>query len=192
MQPKLVGYLFEPEHINLNRYLRTLYRPTEHDILLYKKWAEDGRSQYKRTEMAAVHIPFKFGKKRGNFSMPLKESKSIDGHMKIDRDIFKVGIRSLTKNGVRFQSSISTGGGRTCSKDVLIESLKQSIFTIVCDICPFGKWTYWVIENRLLVNCVRRNELTTRGWQREGFYNFLEQVGYDLDNNVIATKLVLH
>lgn len=146
----------------------------------FQNWAEDGRAQCKMTEICAQDIPFTVGGKLARFVKADGEPKDIDGHLLVGSKKLPVSCRTLT-SVAKYQGSSFIGGSRRCTLQNLVDSLHKSVFTIMCDIRPYGTWTYWLIENKMLLEEVKRGFLDQNGQSRWEFFAFLEINDYDLE-----------
>jgi hypothetical protein len=153
------------------------YDPNKLSSTQFKSWAEDGRWQSKMTEYYAQAISFTIKGMRAKYVVPEKDARDNDGFLKLGRKTYPVSFKTLTTK-VLYQCSRFVGGSRSCSIKDLIYSLKQADFTIVCDIRPMGLWTYWMIENEMLLAEVKDGYLNGNGHQRHEFFTFLENYGY--------------
>lgn len=84
---------------------------------------------------------------------------------------FYVGVRSLTKSGIRFQKSKFMGSGRHCSISNLIESIENIDFEIVVDILDFPCIIMSPVDKDKLLYLINNGELTINGFNRNQFYN---------------------
>lgn len=84
---------------------------------------------------------------------------------------FYVGVRSLTKSGIRFQKSKFIGSGRHCTINNLTESIEDIDFEIVVDILDFPCIIMSPVDKNKLLDLINTGELTTGGFNRNQFYD---------------------
>lgn len=149
----------------------------------FKRWAENGKAQSEMTEICAQDISFTVGGKSARFVKTEKEFKDIDGHLHVGYKKYPVSCRTLTSKAL-YQGSSFIGGHRRCTPQNLVDSLNKSVFTIVCDIRPYGSWTYWLIDNKMLLEEIKQGFLDKNGHTRWEFFAFLEVYGYILEELV--------
>lgn len=89
-------------------------------------------------------------------------------HPLIDR--VRIGVRSLTKSGIRFQMSKFIGSGRTCTLDNLRESIAVMDFEIVMDIVDCPIIHVLPVKATDLMALVDSGNLTQKGLNRSSFY----------------------
>jgi hypothetical protein len=92
-----------------------------------------------------------------------------------------VGVRSLSKAGIKFQQSKFIGSGRTCTIDNLIESIKAVEIEIVVDIADAPKIKFIPIYSKILLKMISDGVLTPNGLTRNKFYTVL--FGRQLDDD---------
>ncbi|RDJ35332.1 MAG: hypothetical protein DWQ19_10990 [Crenarchaeota archaeon] len=168
-------YFYKPYYKNVTFQVCRLDEELLKEQLL--DWAQDGRAQSKMTEIYAQDILFKIGGNPAYFIKNKKETKYIDGFLKICDKKYPTSLRCLTSK-ILYHKSALQGAKRKCTADGLMHSLKKADFTIVCDIRPYGQWTYWVVENEMLITQVNRGLLNRNGHTRKAFKTFLQNNGY--------------
>jgi hypothetical protein len=82
----------------------------------------------------------------------------------------RVGVRSLTKSGIKFQMSKFTGSGRTCTIEDLRTSIAAMDFEIVMDIVDSPIVHMVPVKAEDLMGLVTAGELTPSGLNRSSFY----------------------
>jgi hypothetical protein len=82
----------------------------------------------------------------------------------------KVSIKTLSKNGIKFQKSKYIGSGRFCEIKDLIESIKCVDLYIICDNTNFPIINFISLSSDYLINCVKNNILNQNGWNLKQFY----------------------
>lgn len=92
---------------------------------------------------------------------------------------FYVGVRSLTKSGIRFQKSKFMGSGRHCNINNLIESIQDIDFEIVVDILDFPCIIMSPVDKDKLLYLINNGELTMSGFNRKQFYKKIFGVTVD-------------
>ena len=105
-------------------------------------------------------------KKVGN-----SNNEGYDGIIKVPLlGTFYVGVRSLTKSGIKFQKSKFIGSKRRCTNNNLIESINDIDFEIVVDIIDFPTIILSPVDKNKLLELIYNEELTSGGLKREQFY----------------------
>jgi hypothetical protein len=128
----------------------------------------DGRVISRFTELWAAE---KFGFMRYPRNYP-----GPDGYcMLADGDKVEIAIRSLTNSGIRFQAAKYIGGNRTCSRDNLTESIRNTDRWLIFDIRNFPVIDIFKIRTSLLEHWIGRGELTARGLKAQKFAMLLNR-----------------
>lgn len=87
---------------------------------------------------------------------------------------FRISVKALTGNGVKFQQSKDVGAGRTSTVDGLIRSLEACDRVIVVDLVEFPLVVFIPIDTTRLIGAVNRKELGVSGWKRDRLYQWLD------------------
>jgi hypothetical protein len=97
--------------------------------------------------------------------------KSSDAHC----NGFEISIRSLTKNGIRFQDSRFIGAGRTCSRQDLIDSVEATDRWAVCDINDFPYIHIYQLRSMTIRQWVTEGEVTPSGLTPSKFVKLMNR-----------------
>jgi len=81
-----------------------------------------------------------------------------------------IGVRSLTKAGIKFQQSKFIGSGRRCNQSDLIQSVYYIDFEIVVDIIDFPCVIFSVVHADKLIRLINQGDLTSSGLNRQNYY----------------------
>ena len=142
----------------------------------------DGRVISRFSEHWAA-VLFEFEKSKNT------NEKSTDG--KIVHPLLgsiRIGVRSLTNSGIKFQDSKYIGSGRKCDDEALIESISKIDFEIVVDIIDFPQIYFVPINSKDLMDAFEAGKLTCNGLRRRLFYElFFNVTGpEELNNDIIS------
>lgn len=95
---------------------------------------------------------------------------SFDLSEPVGADTTSVSVRTLTKNGVKFQDSKRIGKGRSCSVSELKEDIKAKDFVIVVDVTKVPEIRLVKLRSANILDWVTKEKLGTGGISRERFY----------------------
>ena len=128
----------------------------------------DGRGAWPFSEMWGKTL-YEFIK-HSNSNKPLS-----DGLVALEqlRD-FKISVKALTRNGVKFQQSKDVGFGRTSTKDGLLISLEACDRVIVVDVTEFPVVAFLPLDTTRLVSAVHKGVLGVTGFTKERLYRWLD------------------
>ena len=85
--------------------------------------------------------------------------------------LIHIGVRSLTKAGIKFQQSRFVGSGRSCTHQDLVDSVRYMDFEIVVDIVDFPCVLLSAVSADKLLSMIEHRELTTTGFSRIKYYS---------------------
>jgi hypothetical protein len=100
-----------------------------------------------------------------------------------------IAVKTLTKQGVRFQDSIYIGGGRSCSPADLMESLNRHELFIVGDTTKAPTFVITPVHSKYLRKEASAGRLTPSGWTAADFERFVR--GYYQTRLVVIDRAYL-
>jgi hypothetical protein len=89
---------------------------------------------------------------------------------------FRISVKALSANGVKFQQSKDVGFGRTSTKEGLLASLEACDRVIVVDITQFPEVEFLPLETTRLVSAVHNGLLTVNGWKRTTVHSWMNSI----------------
>lgn len=85
--------------------------------------------------------------------------------------LLHIGVRSLTKAGIKFQQSRFVGSGRSCTHHDLVDSVRCMDFEIVVDIVDFPCVLLSTVSADKMLSMIEHQELTPSGFSRIKYYS---------------------
>lgn len=88
----------------------------------------------------------------------------------------KIGVRSLTERGIKFQKSVYIGAGRKCDDEKLLESIEAVDFEIVVDTTEALTFTLMPVKTDILKSLVKDKLFGCSGLTKNKFYELVFKV----------------
>lgn len=167
--------------LNIEKIAKALWIPKEHAIHEFR----DGRVISRFSEHWASKL-YDF-KKCDN-----SNEEGYDGfieHKLLGKT--KIGVRSLTKHGIKFQKSSDIGSGRDCDTEKLIKAIESVDFEIVIDITKSPTIILVPVKAVVLIDMIKNELLKCTGLSKNKFYKLIFGINSTDDlyfNKIITLK----
>jgi len=155
--------VFKKIKINIDLVSKALHIPEEAVIKEFR----DGRVTSRFSEYWAAEL---YNFKKNNNTNKAAYDGTIEHPL---LGSFCIGVRSLTKSGIKFQQSKYIGSGRKCTQKDLLLSLTNIDFELIIDIIDFPIIYFIPVDGNILINLIKEKKLTPSGYNRQNFYKFI-------------------